>query len=212
MKAAPIHDVFTANGTVREDGRVIYDRYLMKVKTPAESKYPWDYLTVVAKIPAAEAFRPLGAAAARWRGPERRSTLRLSLNGRWKSSRRRAQRREGLLHGRGGNAEQPRIGLAELQIRKIALATANEPRPSAAALVPLRPESTPKPQNSNIAQDTTMTSSGHEIGLASCSDVSRRVCWKAEELAIIDDNDCVCAGVCGLSQEIVSFHFSNLGM
>jgi len=33
----------------------------MQVKTPAESKYPWDYLKVVAKIPAAEAFRPPGA-------------------------------------------------------------------------------------------------------------------------------------------------------
>jgi branched-chain amino acid transport system substrate-binding protein len=62
MKAAPIHDVFTANGKVREDGRVIYDRYLMKVKEPAESKYPWDYLTVMAKIPAEDAFRPLGTA------------------------------------------------------------------------------------------------------------------------------------------------------
>jgi branched-chain amino acid transport system substrate-binding protein len=62
MKAAPIHDVFTTNGKVREDGRMIYDRYLMKVKEPAESKYPWDYLTVMAKIPAEDAFRPLGTA------------------------------------------------------------------------------------------------------------------------------------------------------
>jgi branched-chain amino acid transport system substrate-binding protein len=61
MKAAPIHDVFTADGKAREDGRVVYDRYLMKVKKPSESKYPWDYLTVMAKIPSAEAFRPLGA-------------------------------------------------------------------------------------------------------------------------------------------------------
>ena len=61
MRAAPIHDVFTDHGTIRPDGRVIYDRYLMKVKSPAQSKYPWDYLTVVAKIPATEAFRPPGA-------------------------------------------------------------------------------------------------------------------------------------------------------
>jgi branched-chain amino acid transport system substrate-binding protein len=61
MRDAPIHDVFTDHGTIRPDGRVLYDRYLMKVKQPSQSKYPWDYLTVVAKIPAAEAFRPPGA-------------------------------------------------------------------------------------------------------------------------------------------------------
>jgi branched-chain amino acid transport system substrate-binding protein len=61
MREAPIHDVFTDDGTIRPDGRVLYDRYLMRVKTPSDSKYPWDYLTVVAKIPAAEAFRPPGA-------------------------------------------------------------------------------------------------------------------------------------------------------
>ena len=61
MREAPIHDVFAPDGAIRADGRVLYDRYLMRVKTPAESKYPWDYLTVVAKIPAADAFRPPGA-------------------------------------------------------------------------------------------------------------------------------------------------------
>jgi branched-chain amino acid transport system substrate-binding protein len=61
MRSAPIHDVFIDNGVIRADGRVLYDRYLMRVKSPAESKYPWDYLTVVAKVPATEAFRPLGA-------------------------------------------------------------------------------------------------------------------------------------------------------
>ncbi len=61
MRALPIHDVFTADGEVRADGRVTYDRYLMRVKSPDESDGPWDYLDVVAKIPAAEAFRPLGA-------------------------------------------------------------------------------------------------------------------------------------------------------
>ena len=61
MREAPIHDIFTDNGIVRVDGRVLYDRYLMRVKSPAESKYPWDYLEVVAKVPSAEAFRPPGA-------------------------------------------------------------------------------------------------------------------------------------------------------
>jgi hypothetical protein len=33
----------------------------MRVKAPGDSKYPWDYIEVVAKIAAAEAFRPPGA-------------------------------------------------------------------------------------------------------------------------------------------------------
>jgi len=60
MRQAPISDIFTSDGHVREDGRVTYDRYLMRVKQPEASNHPWDYLEVVAKIPAAEAFRPLG--------------------------------------------------------------------------------------------------------------------------------------------------------
>jgi branched-chain amino acid transport system substrate-binding protein len=69
MKAAPVHDVFTDNGLARADGRVVYDRYLVKVKQPAESKYPWDYLSIEAKIPADEAFRPLGAAGCNLAAP-----------------------------------------------------------------------------------------------------------------------------------------------
>src|SRR5580704_17138592 len=61
MRETPIHDVFAADGSIRADGRVLYDRYLVRVKTAAESKYPWDYLTVVARISAADAFRPPGA-------------------------------------------------------------------------------------------------------------------------------------------------------
>jgi branched-chain amino acid transport system substrate-binding protein len=37
--------------------------YLYQVKTPAESKAPWDYYTLRQTIPAAEAFRPMDPAA-----------------------------------------------------------------------------------------------------------------------------------------------------
>jgi branched-chain amino acid transport system substrate-binding protein len=33
--------------------------YLVKVKKPSESKGPWDYYTITATIPAADAFEPL---------------------------------------------------------------------------------------------------------------------------------------------------------
>jgi branched-chain amino acid transport system substrate-binding protein len=79
MKKTPINDFFAKNGQIREDGRMVHDMYLMQVKKPAESKYPWDYYHVRQVIPAAEAFQPLAQSAARWsrskplqpRSPER---------------------------------------------------------------------------------------------------------------------------------------------
>lgn len=61
MKKAPINDFFAKNGSIRVDGRMVHDMYLLQVKKPAESKTPWDYYHVRATIPAAEAFQPLSA-------------------------------------------------------------------------------------------------------------------------------------------------------
>jgi branched-chain amino acid transport system substrate-binding protein len=51
----PIDD-FYAKGHVREDGSMIHDMYLYQVKTPAESKKPWDYYMLKATIPGDQAF------------------------------------------------------------------------------------------------------------------------------------------------------------
>ncbi len=59
MRTLPIDDGLFANSSIRTDGRVIHDMYLFQVKSPAESKEPWDYLTLRRTIPAAEAFRPM---------------------------------------------------------------------------------------------------------------------------------------------------------
>jgi branched-chain amino acid transport system substrate-binding protein len=59
MKELPINDFFTKNASVREDGRVMRNIYLFQVKSPAESKYPFDYYKLIATIPAEQAFRPL---------------------------------------------------------------------------------------------------------------------------------------------------------
>ena len=59
MKELPADDPLFGKGEVRADGRVTHDMYLFKVKSPAESKGPWDYYETLATIPAAEAFRPL---------------------------------------------------------------------------------------------------------------------------------------------------------
>lgn len=60
MKAAPVDDgVLTSNGTLREDGRMVYDAYLARVKSPDESEGEWDYYEILRTIPAAEAYQPL---------------------------------------------------------------------------------------------------------------------------------------------------------
>jgi branched-chain amino acid transport system substrate-binding protein len=59
MRELPINDMFAKGGKIREDGRMVHDMYLWQVKTPAESKYPWDYLKLVKTIPAEQAFMPL---------------------------------------------------------------------------------------------------------------------------------------------------------
>ncbi|ADJ64556.1 ABC transporter substrate-binding protein [Herbaspirillum seropedicae] len=62
MREIPIADAVMRNASIRPDGRVIHDMYLYQVKTPAESKGPWDYLKLLSVIPAQQAFRPMDAA------------------------------------------------------------------------------------------------------------------------------------------------------
>jgi branched-chain amino acid transport system substrate-binding protein len=59
LKKQKINDMFTKNGYVRVDGRMVHDMYLMQVKSPAESKEPWDYFKLVQTIPGEEAFTKL---------------------------------------------------------------------------------------------------------------------------------------------------------
>ena len=56
LKKAKINDVFAKNGYIRADGLMIHTMYVMQVKTPAESKYPWDYYKVIKAMPGEEAF------------------------------------------------------------------------------------------------------------------------------------------------------------
>lgn len=63
MKEMPVNDFFAKEGRIREDGRMVHDMYVARVKKPAESKAPWDYYEIKATIPAAEAFQPLSKSA-----------------------------------------------------------------------------------------------------------------------------------------------------
>ena len=55
LKKTPIDDVF-AKGVIRPDGRMVHDMYLMEVKSPEESKQPWDYYKLVAKLNGDDVF------------------------------------------------------------------------------------------------------------------------------------------------------------
>ncbi len=56
MKSTKVNDFFAKNGVVRPDGRMVHDMTLMQVKSPAESKYDWDYYKVVQTIPGDQAY------------------------------------------------------------------------------------------------------------------------------------------------------------
>ena len=58
MKEIPTDDPLFGKGRIRQDGRKVHPAYLLEVKKPSESKYPWDYYKIRATIPADQAFRP----------------------------------------------------------------------------------------------------------------------------------------------------------
>src|SRR3546814_701012 len=59
MKANKVNDFFAKNGTIRADGRMVHDMYLVQAKKPAESKNEWDLMKVIRTIPGDQAFKPL---------------------------------------------------------------------------------------------------------------------------------------------------------
>jgi branched-chain amino acid transport system substrate-binding protein len=62
LKKARISDMFTKDGYIRADGVMIHDMYVMQVKSPQESKYPWDYYKVIRVMKGEEAFGPITGA------------------------------------------------------------------------------------------------------------------------------------------------------
>jgi branched-chain amino acid transport system substrate-binding protein len=59
LKKMKINDMFTKGGYIRADGVMIHNMYVMQVKSPQESKYPWDYYKVVKVMSGEEAFGPI---------------------------------------------------------------------------------------------------------------------------------------------------------
>ncbi|MBK1836541.1 ABC transporter substrate-binding protein [Azospirillum sp. YIM B02556] len=59
MRELPINDVITKGGQLREDGLMLHDILVAEVKSPTESKGPWDYYKIIGTVPASEAYWPL---------------------------------------------------------------------------------------------------------------------------------------------------------
>ena len=63
MKEMPVDDFFAPGGTVRADGRLVKEMYLVEVKAPAESTGPWDYYKVLRTIAPEDTVQPLEKSA-----------------------------------------------------------------------------------------------------------------------------------------------------
>jgi len=59
MKSMPTDDPLFGKGAIWPNGRTIHSAYLFEVKTPAESKGPWDLYKLVGTVPGDQAFTPL---------------------------------------------------------------------------------------------------------------------------------------------------------
>ena len=59
MKEMPVEDEAYGKNRIRPDGRLFNPMYLFQVKTPEESRYPWDYYHLIRKVDAEDAIRPL---------------------------------------------------------------------------------------------------------------------------------------------------------
>ena len=59
MRKTPVNDAFTSAGSLREDGRMVHDVYLVQIKKPADSKGEWDLQKVVTTLPGKDAFRSI---------------------------------------------------------------------------------------------------------------------------------------------------------
>ena len=62
LKRTKINDMFAKGGYIRADGVMVHTMYVMQVKSPQESKYPWDYYKIVKQMSGEEAFGPITGA------------------------------------------------------------------------------------------------------------------------------------------------------
>jgi branched-chain amino acid transport system substrate-binding protein len=59
MHELPVNDFMTQGATLRVDGRIMRDMYLVKIKKKKDMTFPLDYFEVLKKVPADQAFLTL---------------------------------------------------------------------------------------------------------------------------------------------------------
>ncbi len=59
MRETPVDDFYARHAVLRTDGRLVHDMFLVEIKKPEASRYPWDYYSILATIPGQQAFRSL---------------------------------------------------------------------------------------------------------------------------------------------------------
>jgi len=82
MREMPIHDFFARDGHIRSDGLMVHDMYLFQVKTPAQSKGPWDRTSASPPSPVTRPFSRRRNRAARW---SRNKPRRTRSGGPWRA-------------------------------------------------------------------------------------------------------------------------------
>jgi branched-chain amino acid transport system substrate-binding protein len=59
LRKMRIDDEFAHGGYIRADGLMVHEMYVMQVKMPQESRYPWDYYKLIKRMSGEEAFGPI---------------------------------------------------------------------------------------------------------------------------------------------------------
>ncbi len=57
MRATPVEGFYAPGGRISANNKLTFELLLAQAKAPGESRYPWDYLQVLARIPGEDAFR-----------------------------------------------------------------------------------------------------------------------------------------------------------
>ncbi|MBR0816034.1 ABC transporter substrate-binding protein [Bradyrhizobium diazoefficiens] len=60
MRSTPVDDFYARGATVRDDGKLVHDFYLVQVKEPSDVKSSWEYYNVLEKVSSGDVYAPLG--------------------------------------------------------------------------------------------------------------------------------------------------------